>query len=373
MKPVHQVSPARHQVSPARLQTHEGRTTTASGISPSTSLRERAEVIRRKNFGNALRLHSVIYPIDYCGSGCTYCGLSSLLAKQGAHGNRGAMRDATFSFILNELSDFGYNIHELVFGTISEDQNKLAGRIAHWVERARELAPSSYIIVNCDTLQPSGYRTLKAAGADAIWTFIELMSPDIYRRKHLSGLKADQPQRLEAPGRIRDAGLEVGNALLWGLTPDWRHELDQFVAWSEAVGGFDFVATPVQQALTLPDGKIAPDYFDVTPPFSVSTDAYSEICANLRVAFPTSHLVANTRVDPTYVYGNIALMTDMCNGYVWTGARSHDPGALEPARNVRSAETQMDFFNPGVDPSHIQQICHPDIEVRLTYEPPHHN
>jgi hypothetical protein len=280
------------------------------------------------------------------------------------------MPDATFAFVLNELTRFGYNIHELVFGTISEDQNKLVNRIAHWVERARELSASSYIIVNCDTLQPAGYRTLKAAGANAVWTFIEVMSPDIYRRKHLSGLKADQLQRLEAPGRIREAGLDVGNALLWGLAPDWRRELDQFVAWSEAVGGFDFVATPVQQALTLPGSKTAPDYFDVEPPLVVGTDLYLEICSNLRVAFPESHLVANTRLDPTYVYGTAARVTDMCNGYVWTGARSHDREMLEPARHVQSAETQMDFFNPGVDPSQIQQICPQDIEVQLTYGPP---
>lgn len=345
-------------------------TITASTISPNTSLVERAEAIRRANFGSSLRLHSVIYPIDYCSSGCTYCGLSTLLAKQGAHGSRGAMPDATFDFIINELTNFGYEIHELVFGTISEDQNKLARRIAYWVERARELAPSSYIIVNCDTLQPAGYRDLKAAGADAVWTFMEVMSPDIYRRKHRSGLKADQLQRLKAPDRMRDAGLDVGNALLWGLAPDWRYELDQFVAWSETVGGFDFVATPVQQTLTLPRGKVAPDYFDVTPPFHVSKDLYLEICSNLRVHFPTAHLVANTRLDPAYVYGNVSRITDMCNGYVWTGARSHDSKALERARHVRSEETQMDFFNPGVDPSHIQAICAQDIEVQLAYEPP---
>lgn len=331
----------------------------------SVPLLTEAREIRRTNFGGDFRLHSVIYPIDYCTSGCTYCGLSTLLAKEGAHGVRGQMRPHTFDWLMDQLMDNGYHVHELVFGTVAEDQRRLTERVARWVERARAKDPDGFLIVNCDTLRPQDYVTLKNAGADAIWTFMEVMSPEIYRSKHRSGLKSDQDQRLEAPGRIRDAGLMVGNALLWGLALDWEAELERFIAWSHEVGGFDFVATPVQQPLTLPDGSVAPDYFDVAPPLSVDLELYLTICARLRVAFPTAHLVANTRLDPTFVYGEVSAVNDMCNGYVWTGAKSHPERDLAADGHVKSDSTQMDFYNPGADPTAIQQLCPPDITVRL--------
>jgi 2-iminoacetate synthase len=324
-----------------------------------------AQKIRGAVHGNGLTLHSVIYPLDYCTSGCSYCGLSTLLAKEGAHGVRGGMPPETFDSVLRGLGAMGYQVHELVFGTVAEDQRRLAERIARWVDRARKVTADAYLIVNCDTLQPDGYRLLKDAGVDAVWTFMELMTPELYRQKHRSGIKADQAQRLEAPQRIRDAGMAVGNALLWGLATDWEAELSQFVQFAEEVGGFDFVATPVQQDITLPQGTAAPAGFDVEPPLRVSPKLYLEIVSRLRIAFPDTRLVANTRLNPDYVYGNVSTVADMCNGYVWTGSRSHPKGALAEPGYVASDETQMNFFNPGADPRGIQALCPEDIEVRL--------
>jgi biotin synthase-like enzyme len=328
------------------------------------SLLLEAQAVRRANFGDTLRLHSVIYPLDFCTSGCTYCGLSTLLKD--VHDVRGGMRPETFKRLMTELVELGYHVHELVFGTVAEDQELLATRIARWVARAREIDPDAYLIVNCDTLQPAGYRRLKDAGADAIWTFMEVMTPEIYANKHRSGLKADQHQRLEAPLRMRDAGLAVGNALLWGLTKDWRAEFDQFVEFSRQVGGFDFVATPVQQTLTLLEGAEAPADFDIVPPLIVTEAQYREICANLRLAFPDSHLVANTRLAPEFVYGEISKITDTCNGYVWTGSLSHPKEELAKPGHVQSASSQMDFFNPGSRPDIIQKMCPSDISVQLS-------
>lgn len=328
-----------------------------------TPLVQEAMRVRQDKFGDTLRLHSVIYPLDFCTSGCTYCGLSTLLKN--AHDVRGGMPPETFKRLLTELIELGYRTHELVFGTVAEDQDLLATRVARWVSRAREIDPTGYIIVNCDTLQPAGYRRLKDAGADAVWTFMEVMTPEIYASKHRSGLKADQAQRLEAPQRMRDAGLAVGNALLWGLARDWRAEFDQFVEWSQQVGGFDFVATPVQQSLTLLEGAQAPADFDIAPPLIITEATYLEICANLRLAFPDSHLVANTRLAPEFVYGTISRITDTCNGYVWCGSLSHPKDEFAHSGHVRSASNQMDFHNPGSLPGVIQKMCPPDIRIQM--------
>lgn len=324
-----------------------------------------AQAVRRGTHGNRLTLHSVIYPLDYCTSGCTYCGLSALLARHGAHGVRGGMPPETFDAVVGQLKNIGYGVHELVFGTVADDQTRLADRVARWVERARRIDQDAYLIVNCDTLQPAGYRTLKDAGADAVWTFMEVMSPEIYQSKHQAGLKSDQAQRLAAPLRIREAGLAVGNALLWGLAPDWETEFQQFVEYAEQVGGFDFVATPVQQDITLPVGATAPAGFDAAPPLRVGLELYLDIVARLRLAFPSSRLVANTRLDPSFVYGRVSTVADMCNGYVWTGSRSHPKAALAAPGHVASDETQMNFFNPGAEPERIQALCPDGIEVRL--------
>jgi biotin synthase-like enzyme len=329
----------------------------------SSDLIMQARRVRTEHHGRQLHLHSVIYPIDYCTSGCTYCGLSTLLASAGAHGVRGAMPPATFAWLVNSLVERGYRTHELVFGTVAIDQDRLTSRVARWVERARRLDPDGYLIVNCDTLQERNYRTLRDAGADAVWTFMEVMTPELYARKHRSGLKADQLQRLEGPARIRSAGLAVGNALLWGLVPDWRAEFDQFVAWAEEVGGFDFVATPVQQSLTLTDSPSVPAGFDVDPPLRVTEQLYQEIVANLRLAFPHARLVANTRLDPAFVYGEISQIADMCNGYVWTSARTHPSADMATQGLIESPHSQMNFYNPGESVQDIQAYCPADIEV----------
>jgi hypothetical protein len=101
----------------------------------STHNLDQAEQIRSQNFGTELGLHSVIYPIDYCTSGCTYCGLSTLLAREGAHGVRGAMPPENFDWLMRHLQQLGYRVHELVFGTVAEDQARLADRVANRSDR----------------------------------------------------------------------------------------------------------------------------------------------------------------------------------------------------------------------------------------------
>ncbi|WGM18771.1 radical SAM protein [Paenarthrobacter sp. OM7] len=326
---------------------------------------ETAQSVRSANHANLLHLHSVVYPIDFCTSSCTYCGLSQLLAKEGAHGVRGGMPPETFNSLIGDLRNQGYRTHELVFGTVAEDQRKLADRIARWVERTRLVDEDCYIIVNCDTLQPGGYEVLRSAGANAIWTFMEAMDPVLYASKHKGGIKADQRQRFEAPERIRAAGLDVGNALLWGLTPEWERELELFVEWSRTVGGFDFVATPVLQDVTLSESARVPENFDVTPPFRVGPELYLEIISRLRLAFPESHLVGNTRLHPEFIYGQAAKIVNMCNGYVWTGSRSHTKTGLMPKGHFATDSIQMDFYNPGTSLTEIQELCAPGIVAEL--------
>ncbi|UWP86502.1 radical SAM protein [Dactylosporangium fulvum] len=323
---------------------------------------QEAANIRRQFHGNSLELHSVIYPIDYCTSGCTYCGLSAIIPK-GAHTVRGAMPPADFAWLMGELQRQGYGVHELVFGTVSEDQGRLASRVARWVERARALAPDAYLIVNCDTLREDGYRTLKSAGADAVWTFMEVMTPQLYSDKHRYGLKSDQPQRKEAPQRARAAGLAVGNALLWGLVTDWRAELEQFVVWAHEVGGFDFVATPVHRTVTVTPGSVVSPLMELTPPLNVDEPLYLEIIARLRIAFAEAHLVGNTRLDPGFVYGHASEIVDMCNGYVYAGSREHPSEGLAGAGHIATNGVQMDFFNPGAKLGDIQWLCPPTIRV----------
>ena len=325
---------------------------------------EEAQYARTTHHGRNLTLHSVIYPIDFCTSGCTYCGLSTLLSRD-EHDVGGGMPPENFEWLLRELDSVGYEVHELVFGTVAEDQTRLAQRIARWVERAHAIVPAAYIIVNCDTLLPSGYELLKAAGADAIWTFMEVMSPELYAGKHLSGLKSDQLKRLEAPRMMRDAGLDVGNALLWGLVSDWRPELDQFLEYSDRVGGFDFVATPVHQEVTLKAGSTVPADFEPTPARVITPDDYLEIISELRLAFPNAHLVGNTRLDPTFIYSNASKIFDMCNGYVWSGSRSHPMHSFAKTGHIKSFGTQMNFFNPGVSKDELQELCGDHVDVHL--------
>lgn len=273
------------------------------------------------------------------------------------------MRPDAFDWLVQILVSANYHIHELVFGTFTENQSRIATRIASWAERVRAIDPDAYIIVNCDTLQPHHYQTLRSAGADAVWTFIEVMDPAVYSAKHVSGLKADRAQRLEAPYRIRDAGLAVGNALLWGLHPAWEEELEAFTTWAASVGGFDWVATPVQQDVPLRPGARVPLNFDVTPPLRIDTGLYLEICARLRLAFPETRLVANTRLDPSFVYGEVSEIADTCNGYVWTGARSHPELSLAPTGHVHNDSTQMEFFNPGLSLQDIEALCPDQMTV----------
>ena len=107
----------------------------------------------------------------------------------------------------------------------------------------------------------------------------------------------------------------------------------------------------------------------MSPPLVVTEELYLEICSRLRLAFPDAHLVANTRLDPEFVYGQACRVTDMSNGYVWTGSRSHPQEGLASEGHVQSDSTQMDFFNPGADPARIQTMCPPEIIVKLSLNP----
>lgn len=149
-----------------------------------------------------------------------------------AHDVRGGMPPEIFTRLMTELVELGHRVHELVFGTVAEDQALLATRIARWVKRTRAIDPTGYLIINCDTLQPVGYRRLKDACADAIWTFMEVMTPDASATRAvapLMGSRSPRPPYRRPPERVGAAHhrAPTSRQLSRRLGALWGHRLEQ--------------------------------------------------------------------------------------------------------------------------------------------------
>lgn len=188
-------------------------------------LAARSQRITEQRFGRVIQIYAPLYLSNYCTNQCLYCGFSAE--------NRIRRRVLRMDEVEGEaalLRQRGVNHLLLVSGEAPKMMG--VGYLQQVAQRLKDRFAS--LSIEVQPLEQEDYARLFAAGISSVAIYQETYDPELYRRLHLAGPKADYAFRLATPARAAGAGMrEVGLGALLGLG-DWRAEglaLGLHLAW----------------------------------------------------------------------------------------------------------------------------------------------
>ncbi|MCX7818480.1 MAG: [FeFe] hydrogenase H-cluster radical SAM maturase HydG [Kiritimatiellae bacterium] len=190
-------------------------------------MRAAAAEIKRKVYDNRIVTFAPLYIGNACVNDCQYCGLRS--------GNRSMPRQIlTAEELRAEVETLAGRIgHKrliIVFGEHPATDVEFMCETIRIIYSVKVRARVGWgqirrVNVNAPPLRTAELRQLKQAGLGTYQVFQETYDPDVYRRVHPSGFKANYAWRLYTMHRAMEAGIDdVGLGALFGLA-DWRFEV----------------------------------------------------------------------------------------------------------------------------------------------------
>ncbi|WP_394201874.1 2-iminoacetate synthase ThiH [Shewanella waksmanii] len=169
--------------------------------------------LTRQRFGAALNMYIPLYLSNLCANECDYCGFSMSNKLK-----RKTLTDDEISAEVKAIKQLGYDSILLVSG---EHETKVG--VDYFVNALKIIKPHfNYLAMEVQPLATDEYRQLKQQGLDAVMLYQETYQPQTYAQHHTRGKKRDFANRLSAPERVAEAGVDkIGLGVLLGLD-DWR-------------------------------------------------------------------------------------------------------------------------------------------------------
>ncbi|RAP29890.1 2-iminoacetate synthase ThiH [Candidatus Marinamargulisbacteria bacterium SCGC AG-343-D04] len=178
-------------------------------------LAQRSVMITRQRFGNVMQLFVPLYLSNECYNQCTYCGFSMEHDYE-----RVTLNDEQIVKEAQYLSNKGFQHILLLTG---ESPKKVGvDYISHAISLIRPYFSSIGIEVQPLSLQ--GYTSLMESGMDSLTLYQETYHTETYSKVHVSGLKRNYGNRLNAVEHAAEAGVyKINIGALLGLY-DWRFD-----------------------------------------------------------------------------------------------------------------------------------------------------
>ncbi|GAB6064489.1 2-iminoacetate synthase ThiH [Deferrisoma palaeochoriense] len=286
-------------------------------LSPAASrhlepMARRAQALTAERFGRVVQLYAPLYVSNDCLNACVYCGFNrnnpirrTTLTPEEAEAEARVLWSQGFRNLL-----------------VVSSENPKVVPVGYFEELGRRIGPLfPSLSVEIYPLDETGYGRLVEAGYDGVTVFQETYDPDLYRRVHPSGRKADYGWRLGTPERAARAGMRrVGLGALLGLGP-WRLEavgLALHALWLERHHW------KTQVTISFPRLRPAPGGFQ--PPHPVSDRELVQMMCALRLLLPDVGLVLSTRESPEFRDG----VTRICVTHTSAGSRTEPGGYTRP-------------------------------------------
>ncbi len=278
----------------------------AAGLLP--EMRERAAAVKRRNFGNTVRLYAPLYMSSYCINNCVYCGFRSSFHHQ--------RRRLTFDEVMDEakiIRDMGHRSLLLITGEDPKISVEFTARCI------RELKKDfAYINIEFYPMLEADYRQLFEAGCHGLTLYQETYDPDLYPSLHPSGPKSDYLFRLNALAEGGKAGFyNLGMGALLGLNPDWRLE-----AANLAIHGLwirkHFWRSRVQFSFP----RITPTLGGYNVPAPLSDAELEQMMLAMRLFFPEADLFLSTREKAEFRFR----MAEICISHLSAGSQVNPGG-----------------------------------------------
>lgn len=249
--------------------------------------------VKDRIYGKRVVLFAPLYISNICSNACLYCAFK-------ADNNKTKRRALTNDEIKNEIAWLLQRGHKRILMVSGE---AAAGGKTH-IEYCVEAVKAIYSVhvgphkikrvnVNLAPLNVEEFKRLKKAGIGTYQIFQETYHDKTYRYVHPKGPKADPDNRITAPDRAFEAGIDdIGIGVLYGLY-DWRFEtlaLLMHVEHMEAryhVGPHTISVPRIEPA----EGVT----FTENLKYKVSDDDFRKIVAIVRLSVPYTGIILSTR------------------------------------------------------------------------------
>lgn len=249
-----------------------------------------ARELKRDIYGNRIVLFAPLYIGNRCTNRCTYCSFradNALIARK-------TLSQQELIEEVESLQEAGHKRLILVYGEHPlYDADYIASTVRATYGVKKGNGEIRRVNINAAPLTVEGFRTVHQAGIGTYQIFQETYHPQVYKRYHIGGQKADYNWRLTAMDRAMEAGIDdLGLGALLGLN-NWQFELMGLLRHTNhleacfGVGPHTISFPRITQALGA-EGVEHP----------VSDDDFIFAIAVLRLAVPYTGLILTARESP---------------------------------------------------------------------------
>ncbi len=254
------------------------------------ALLETASYVKREIYGNRMVLFAPLYTGNYCSNNCLYCGFRAA--------NKDLKRvTLTKDELIKEseaLIREGHKRILLLCGESSKTPLKNTLDALETVYSANVNGQSiKRINVEIAPLDVEEFKELKKAKIGTYTCFQETYDPELYKKYHPTGKKADYEYRLNVMHRAMEAGIDdVGVGVLFGLA-DYKFEVLSILEHAKSLEE-EFGCGP--HTVSVPRIEPAPGApLTENIPFPVSDNEFRKIISIIRMAMPYTGIILSTR------------------------------------------------------------------------------
>lgn len=170
----------------------------------------KAQILTKRQFGNAIQLFTPLYLANHCSNHCTYCGFS---VNQKI--SRSKLSETEIEKELYAIRETGLREILLLTGEMPQEQSM------PYLKTAVTLSKKLFSTVGLEImpLDIHNYKTLHQCGADFVSVYQETYDESKYAHVHLSGKKREYHYRFNAQERAILGGMHgVSFGALYGLS-----------------------------------------------------------------------------------------------------------------------------------------------------------
>ncbi|AEJ20010.1 [FeFe] hydrogenase H-cluster radical SAM maturase HydG [Gracilinema caldarium] len=286
--------------------------------------------VKEQIYGKRMVLFAPLYTGNYCVNNCVYCGFR----VDNRDMKRVVLSMDEIAHQTEILLSQGHKRLLIICGESPKQSLDYTLKAIETVYAVRVgTARVRRINVELAPLDVEGFRALKQAQIGTYVCFQETYDPELYRRAHPSGPKADYLYRLYVMDRAMEGGCDdIGLGALFGLG-SWRYEL---VALLEHARHLEETFGWGPHTVSVPRIEYAPGapWAEVVPN-PVSDDDFRKIVAILRIARPSVGIILSTRERTEFRKELLAYGVSQISA----GSRT-DPGGYEDEQNAQKGSAE---------------------------------
>lgn len=250
-----------------------------------------AKQVKEGIYGKRIVLFAPLYLSNYCCNNCLYCGFR--------HDNKKIQRKKlSVDEAVHEAEQIINMGHKRILLVAGEDTNKCN------LDYIKEIIDKIYdkkimngeirrLNINIAPLKTEEFKRLASFGIGTFQAFQETYHPEMYKKMHPSGPKANYQWRLEVMDRAIEGGIQdFGMGVLFGLY-DYRFEVLALIEHSKYLLNKYGVGP---HTISIP--RIEPasgSNLSENPPHAINDKQFKKIVAVLRLTVPYTGMILTTR------------------------------------------------------------------------------